>query len=91
MGDRKPQPLDADRDSVVEALSGIQTILAVDGYDLEVQGAPPSVDLSVVAGEGCSDCLVPQQLMERMITDRLAAAGIATDFELRYPSSADIP
>ncbi len=46
--------------------------------------------MRITAGpEACEDCLVPKDMMARMITSTLAAAGVSADrVDLIYPNES---
>lgn len=57
------------------ALQGLRDVLAADGYRLDyaVQGER-ELAVRVLAGpDACADCLVPQSVMEGILTDALTA------------------
>ncbi len=71
--------------AVLKALTPLRSMLEADGYDLEVAGSSPPVELTVVANTGCGECLIPRTLMEPLIADMLLAGGLDRRFVLRYP------
>ena len=66
--------------AVDEALDQFRTMLAADGYLLGwTESQPGKLTVNIEAGEGaCADCLVPQPVMEAMMSQALSS----TSFEL---------
>jgi hypothetical protein len=74
-------------EAIVDALRGVKEMLGADGFGLEASVAQERVELRVVpVSADCSDCLVPRQVMEQVVTDALAKAGFAVPFTLHYPA-----
>jgi hypothetical protein len=74
-------------ETILDALSDIETMLKADGYSLDVSVDQSGIDLTVSAAEGCGECLVPKAVMQPMIADALSRQGIDGSFTLRYPES----
>jgi hypothetical protein len=71
-------------DALDAALAPLRTTLAADGYGLELASAGSRLVLSVTAGgNACADCLVPKDMMLRLI--RNAVGTLADDIILKYP------
>jgi hypothetical protein len=70
-------------------LAEVREALRADGYDLHVDGlAGGRLDLSILALENaCEECLVPREIMARVIADSLGDPTI-TEIRLRYPGEA---
>jgi hypothetical protein len=70
------------------ALEPVSAALAADGYALSARRDGEAVAVRIAATpEACDDCLVPKELMARMITGALADAGLgASSVDLRYPN-----
>lgn len=70
-----------------EALEPVATALAADGYGLEAARVDDDVVIRIVAGpDACDDCLSPRTVMEPMIRELLAEAGLdGTGLRLSYP------
>ncbi|MDE3074039.1 MAG: hypothetical protein KGJ86_01305 [Chloroflexota bacterium] len=71
-----------------EALAGIRQSLVADGYDLRIDGLEGGrLRLSILAGpEACEECLVPKDLMKRMLMQCLESSDEVQDIELHYPA-----
>lgn len=69
-------------------IEDIRTMLAADGYDLEVERLGDGARVVVTAGEGiCSDCLVPKNVMSGILAPVL---GVDRDgIDLVYPVDAE--
>lgn len=84
---------DLDRADLLGALSGIQTSLRSDGYDLTVAAAEMRITVAIGAGPGaCADCLIPRDLMRQMIISELGHRGVQLgnrSVEIRYPTDLD--
>ncbi|WP_369138445.1 hypothetical protein [Modestobacter versicolor] len=68
-------PAAGDDQAVDDALQGLRAVLAADGYELgwTRQGGTDLV-VRVVAGDGaCEDCLVPEAVMQSILTDALTS------------------
>ena len=81
----KPAP---DVELAVSALEPFSSGLAADGYSLtvsRVEGA--GLQVEIVAGpDACKDCLIPKPMFTGMLSDRLAAEGVAfSELTLVYP------
>ena len=65
-------------ENLVSALSDLRTMLAADGYALEVSALPGGgLVLAVVAGtDACADCLVPDTFLVAMAAHMLAEQGV---------------
>lgn len=72
--------------SVDESIEDLRLMLQPDGYDLVVASEEgDEVNLTVVAGaEACEDCLVPKEVFEQIIAQRLTPAGLRLK-SLTYP------
>lgn len=69
------------------ALEPVSSALAADGYALtaRLEGGALAVRIAATP-EACEDCLIPKDLMGRMIASALAGAGLtASSVDLRYP------
>jgi hypothetical protein len=77
-----------DEAGLVKALQPISSALEADGYFLNAAVAGPGLKIEIVAGpEACEDCLVPKDMMARMITSVLSEAGVGTpSLEVTYPN-----
>ena len=73
-----------DRESVSRRLEPIRMALDADGYKLECDAADERrVSLRVRAtAAACPECLVPKEMMARMVADQL---GSAVTISLHYP------
>jgi hypothetical protein len=78
-----------DESRVRLALDPLVQALEADGYSLDVAGAGEELELSVVAGPAaCAECLVPKPLMQQLMAQALADAGVevaAERLRLEYP------
>ena len=65
-------------------IEDIQTMLAADGYAMEVERTESGARVVVTAGEGiCDDCLVPKNVMAGILAPVL---GVDRDgIDLVYP------
>jgi hypothetical protein len=85
-------PVTASADDVERALQSMRTMLAADGYELNVRVDDGRLDLRVAATDGaCEDCLVPKPVMRDIAVQMLGKEGIsgdATDVVLTYPTDA---
>jgi Fe-S cluster biogenesis protein NfuA len=83
-------PVTASADDVERALQKMRTMLAADGYELDVRVDGGRLDLRVVAtGGACEDCLVPKPVLRDIAVQMLDKEGIggeASDVELTYPA-----
>jgi hypothetical protein len=72
-----------------ERMSDITTMLAADGYNLDVaEGTGTRVELTVSAGpNACEDCLVPKDVFRGIAAHQLGIEGELLD--ITYP--ADLP
>jgi carbon monoxide dehydrogenase subunit G len=80
-----------DPEQIRSALSGIQSALQADGYDLTVAVTPGKVSVAIEAGpQACAECLVPVSLMTGMIESELAHNDVLVPpgtVEVRYPTA----
>jgi hypothetical protein len=69
------------------ALSGLRSTLAADGYRMAVAEAGDNVEVTITAGPAaCEDCLVPKPIMRNILH---AALGVPEDaIVLVYPGDA---
>ncbi|TFD59661.1 hypothetical protein E3T43_03455 [Cryobacterium sp. Hh7] len=69
------------RATVDTALAGFRDMLATDGYLLSWEETKPQlVVVRIAAGEdACADCLVPQPVMEAIMTQALAGTDYTLD------------
>lgn len=69
-------------------LEDIQTMLAADGYAMQVERTDAGARVVVTAGEGiCDDCLVPKNVMAGILAPVL---GVDRDvIDLVYPVEAE--
>lgn len=75
------------REQVERALGPLRAALEADGYGLEVLDAREPLRLRVVAGPGaCEDCLVPAEVMSRMVSTALAGAYAPEAVHVEYPA-----
>jgi Fe-S cluster biogenesis protein NfuA len=72
---------------VESAIAPFRTSFRADGYDINVKGIEDGViSFAIVALEGaCEGCLVPRDLMGKMIAAVLPAPLQAARIELDYP------
>lgn len=76
--------------TIIEALDGIRSALAADGYTLSVVEEPSRVLIRVDAGpDSCADCLVPKDLMLQMVRGRTPLE--TRELMLSYPGDATAP
>ena len=79
-------------DKVTSALRPISEALAADGYRLEVSQSGEVTVLRISATpDACEDCLVPKEMMLRMMTMRLHDAGVTSsksEVILYYPNES---
>ena len=75
------------QEAVDDALRDLQTMLRADGYELEVSVGSSAIEVTVLAGDGCGECLVPKAMMTPMIADMLIAKGIDERVILHYPDA----
>lgn len=77
-------------EAAATALESIRTMLAADGYSLDVAVDGGRIELSVTAGpDACAECLVPKELFGTIVADVLAKGGIDAEpaaVSLRYPA-----
>ena len=78
--------------TVVAALDPLSQALAADGYAMECSQEKESTLVQIIAtSAACEDCLVPQDLMLRMILSQLEALATPaelTQVVLRYPTKS---
>lgn len=74
-------------EAILAQLSGVRETLQADGYDLQVDGLEGGqLTLTIVALDGaCEECLVPKEIMQRVIANNLDDPSVAS-IELRYPA-----
>jgi hypothetical protein len=76
---------------VSDALEGLRSMLAADGYDLGIALADERLVLEVTAtADACADCLVPPATMETIMRGALQRAGVPVDeltLELHHPGA----
>ncbi len=71
-----------------ERMADITTMLAADGYNLDVAENGQRVELTVSAGpDACEDCLVPKDVFRGIAAHQLGMEGELLD--ITYP--ADLP
>ena len=79
--------MSTDHAVVEEAVGTLADAFAVDGYQLNVLTAEPTVTLRIDAvGDVCADCLVPEPVLVAMVSQALAdtpAAG--RPIHIQYP------
>lgn len=84
-----------DAETVRKALSGIESALRSDGYELRVAVTPGQVLVSVEAGTAsCEECLVPLDLMTSMIESELVHNEVHVEagmLQVAYPKSGIPP
>jgi Fe-S cluster biogenesis protein NfuA len=77
-------------EDVSASLDPLRVGLNADGYDLELTGIDEKVRLRVVALEGaCEECLVPSEVMTRILATKLQSAQPAMqpeDIVITYPT-----
>ena len=76
-------------DQIVESAVEItRTMLQGDGYDVVLDGyAEGELRLTVVAGpDACADCLVPKDMLARVIGGNLPPELDGTRISLTYPA-----
>jgi hypothetical protein len=74
------------QESVLDALSMMQTTLQADGYELEAKVTDTAIEVQIVATpSACAECLVPRSVMEPMVAQMLADKGLPTEVVLHYP------
>jgi Fe-S cluster biogenesis protein NfuA len=82
----------ASAEDVERALEKMRTMLAADGYALDVRVSDGRLDLSVRATDGaCEDCLVPKPVLRDIVVQMLGREGVSTeasDVVLTYPADA---
>ena len=80
----------ASSEQAESALARMQTMLAADGYQLDVEVSEGQLNLTVRATpEACAECLVPKTLLASMAVTMLGEGGIPVDpndVALRYPA-----
>lgn len=70
-----------------ERLSELNTMLAADGYQLEVAPASDGIAVTIAAGsDACADCLAPERVVRQIIDDNLA--GLVAVTSLTYPEAS---
>jgi hypothetical protein len=82
----RPGPCSA----LVNALAPLRSMLAADGYELELREERARVLIAEIkAGpKACADCLVPKPMMQGYIEEALRSSRVTTPAEIRliYPS-----
>ncbi len=75
------------------AVGKMRTMLAADGYELDVSVEAGSVDRTVRAtAEACAECLVPKSVFSMIAADALRAGGVDLEphqLRVAYPLEAD--
>jgi hypothetical protein len=71
------------------ALDPLVSMLAADGYGVQLTGGDPLGIAIVAKDEACGDCLVPESVMRPQIADLLSAKGIQEEWTLSLPAAAD--
>lgn len=75
------------REEVERALGPLRAALEADGYGLEVLDPGQPLRLRVVAGpDACEDCLVPPEVMSRMVSTALRGVYAPDAVSLEYPA-----
>ena len=84
-----PQPLPTETD-VTKSIDPLRVGLNADGYDMEIASIDDKIRLRVVTLDNpCEDCLVPQDVMARIIASKLQehqATVTADDIVITYPA-----
>ena len=79
-----------DEPAVHRALERISLMLDADGFELRLRLEAGHLKAAVVATDAtCAECLVPKELLESMILEKLDVAGIHAgpdDLILTYPT-----
>jgi hypothetical protein len=82
----RPLPTHDDVDASIEPL---RAGLDADGYDMEIAAIDDKIRLRIVArDDACEDCLVPKEVMTRIIAAKLQdhqATVSPDDIEITYP------
>lgn len=81
---------EASHPALEEALEPVASTLAADGYKLTAARVDDDVVVRIAAGpDACEDCLSPRTVMEPMIRDLLACAGLGgMGLRLSYPGES---
>jgi hypothetical protein len=78
--------------SIADALTSLRTMLAADGYELEIgETTPDFIVAEIKAGpDACADCLVPKDIMRAQFINTLRTSlGIEPpDIRLIYPTDS---
>ncbi|WP_417561604.1 hypothetical protein [Microbacterium sp.] len=71
----------ADSAAIDAALAGFTEMMRTDGYLLAWEpSAPDRIVVTISATEGaCADCLVPQPVMEAIMSSALAETAVSVD------------
>lgn len=73
-------------EAVASSLAPLKTGLNADGYDLELMAIDDKIRLRVVALENaCEECLVPKDVMTRILASRIETPVDPGDIDITYP------
>ena len=76
--------------AVQTALESMKTMLAADGYELDIAVDGESIALDVRATpDACAECLVPKPLLATMVVNLMAKGSVSVDpsqLSIRYPT-----
>jgi Fe-S cluster biogenesis protein NfuA len=76
--------------AVMASIDPLRMGLNADGYDMEIMSIDDKIRLRVIAmDDACEDCLVPQEVMARIIASTLQASESAVtpdDIVISYPA-----
>jgi len=74
---------------VKAALAPMMVSMEADGYRLDVLEVGATLNLKITAlGNACPDCLVPAQLMARMVSAELNNAYTPEGISIEYPNDS---
>jgi len=73
-------------EEVTSSLGALRTGLNADGYNLELMSIDDKVRLKVVALENaCEECLVPKEVMARILASQIETPIAPEDIAITYP------
>lgn len=73
------------------SLDDLRTMLATDGFGLEIDAQPDRTHVEIVttSPDACADCIVPESIMRMYLEPALGVSGDA--LEITYPEESAAP